>query len=305
MDYLYDLEMQGCGQYFLLKNKINQFAKFDSREPEKEVRLTLKGFYMRNFLSVGALFFYSSIAISATNVHVQDFNFTYKDPNGIGQAKVFSRAFVSPAAALEVNVDKIDKDFKISVSGAESEEFEFKDAPSFMTEAETMNISGLNLKLETELNLTLQSAKFYSKASSMALENLSLSCMRDSSSAEEMDQLINGCIKKMNLTSGKFSSALIEESMVEVLGGVGVSSLDFNIANGKYDLQGHVKAQVSGKVKSTGQASYDGQTGVLTLKINEVKFGILNVTGKVFDELRKNESDKLKVKQPYLYISLK
>lgn len=291
--------------FSLLENKINRFSKYQSQEPEEKDRLTLKGFYMRHFLSVIGLTLYSSFAISATNIQVQDFNFTYKDPHGAGVAQVFSRSQFVPKASLEVSVDKIDKDFKIAVTGAETEEFEFKNAPAFMTDAETISVDALNLILGADLSLTLRSAKFSSKTSSMILDNLSLACSRDSSHTEDMDQLLSGCVKKMSLKSGKFSSGFLEESMVEVLGSVGISSLDFKIENGKYNLQGQVKAQMSGKVKSNGQASYDSATGVLTLKISEVKFGILGITGKVFDELRKNESDKLKVKQPYLYITLK
>ena len=90
-----------------------------------------------------------------------------------------------------------------------------------------------------------------------------------------------------------------------VLGGVGVSALDLKTNAGKYDLSAEVKAQVSGKVKSNGNMSYDASAGKLTLKISEVKFGFLNITGKVFDELKKQQSETLKVNEPYVYYSLK
>lgn len=260
---------------------------------------------MRNlFLGLGFAF-YSTLSLSASTIQVQDFNFEYKDPQGSGVAKVFSRTGFFTSEQLEVSVERNDSNFRIVASGAETEEFEFKNAPAFMTEAERMSVSGLNLSFNQNIDVNVREANFYSRTSSLGLDTLSLNCSRDLGHKEEIDQIISGCTKKMSLTSNKFSSSSMSSAMIEVLGGVGVSSLDFKIIDGKYNLQGQVKAQVSGRVKSSGEAKYDANSGVLTLKINEVKFGILSITGKVFDELRKNESDKLKVKQPYLYITLK
>lgn len=260
---------------------------------------------MRNlFLGLG-LAFYSTLSFSASAVQVQNFSFEYKDPQGSGMAKVFSRSGFFTSGQLEVSVERNDKNFRIVTSGAETEEFEFHDAPSFMVGAETISVKEFNLAFNQNIDLSVKQASFNSRADSLNLDNFVLHCSRDSSLKEEMDQILNGCTKKMSLTSGKFSSSSMSEAMVEVLGGVGVSSVDFKINEGKYNLQGQVKAQISGRVKSSGEAKYDAQTGILTLKISEVKFGILNITGKVFDELRKNESESLKVKQPYLYITLK
>lgn len=260
---------------------------------------------MRNMLFGLGIAFYSTFSFSASTIQVQDFNFDYNDPQGSGVARVFSRTGFFTEEQLEVSVERTDKNFRIVASGAETEEFELKDAPSFMTEAEKMSVAGLNFSFNKDLDLTVKQANFHSRTSSMNLDDFSLSCSRDLSLPLEIDQIVAGCTKKMSLASGKFSSSSMANAMVEVLGGVGMTSLDFKIIEGKYNLQGQVKAQISGKVRSSGEAKYDSQTGVLTLKISEVKFGILNVTGKVFDELRKNESEKLKVKQPYLYVTLK
>jgi hypothetical protein len=82
-------------------------------------------------------------------------------------------------------------------------------------------------------------------------------------------------------------------------------SLDLRSVNGRFDLSADVRAQVSGRVRGNGTSSYDPASGVLTIRINEVRFSILNVTGQVFDELKKQESDKLKVRRPFVYLSLK
>ena len=120
----------------------------------------------------------------------------------------------------------------------------------------------------------------------------------------------------MAVKSQSFSQSAVEDGMVNaftsalksVAGGRGdlsIKSLDLKINNGKYDLSAEVKAQISGKAKSNGNMSYDPETGIMTIKILEVKFGILSVTGKVFDELKKNENDRMKVKQPNVYYRIK
>ena len=267
-----------------------------------------------NALFVGVLMLNALTASAETlNVSVKNFNFTYTNPYGQGTAASFSRSSLINEE-LSVSVDKIDKDFRLSFSGAETQEFELKNAPAFMTEAQTMSVSGFNLNFAERLNLSLAAGRFNSTDSALKLDGLNLDCSRDQAQSEVMDQLINGCIQKMTFKSSKFQSQDVEEALVNVLSeavsksinsNVTVNSVDLKTNSGKYDLSADVKAQVSGKVKSNGNMSYEPANGKLTLKISEVKFSILDITGKVFDELKKQQSDKLQVKEPYVYYSIK
>ncbi|WP_408098067.1 hypothetical protein ACJVC5_03840 [Peredibacter sp. HCB2-198] len=240
-------------------------------------------------------------------VSVKNFNFTYTDPHGEGSAASFSRL-----VGVQVSVDKVDKDFHLSVTGAETAEFTLKDAPGFMTEAETMVVRDFNLDFSNRASLSLVQGIFNSKDDSMKLDNLSLSCDRQSAHKEVMDQLISGCIQKMTFKTSKFTSQA-EEGVMEALSSaltnekanLGVNSVTLNSTNGKFDLAAEVKAQISGKVKANGNVSYDATSGLLTLQISDIKFGLFSVRGKVFDELKKKESDKLKVREPYIYYSVK
>jgi len=260
----------------------------------------------------------AATAQTAPTVSIKNFNFTYQNPHGEGSATSFSRSKFRADQGVTVAVDKIDKDFKLIVSGSENQEFEFKNAPSFMTEAETMAVSDFNLEVADKLTLNLLSGRFNSVKDELKLDKLNLDCARDVNQKELMDQFINGCIQKMNLKTAKFSQSgeqglvstlkmAIENSLDDqpLLGNIGVSSLDLKTNAGKYDLSVEVKAQISGKVKSNGNLSYDPASGKLTLKISEVKFGFLNIKGKVFDELKKQQSETLKVNEPYVYYSVK
>lgn len=249
-------------------------------------------------------------------VTVKNFNFTYQDPHGEGVATSFSRT--KRTEEVKVLVEKVENAFKLNVSGAENEEFEFKDAPSFLTEAQTMTVKNFNLSLNQALSLSVTQGRFQSSKDELKLDGLSLNCQREASHPEVMDQLVAGCMKKMSLKSSKFSSSdaenlmsLVAQSVIlaanegKGITSVGVNSVDLETTNGKYDLTAEVKAQVSGKVKSHGNMGYDPQTGKVTLKISQVKFSFFDITSKVFDELKKQESDKLKVKEPYVYYTIK
>jgi hypothetical protein len=252
---------------------------------------------MKGFL-LGFLFL-SGVSHGA-QLSVKDFNFDYKDPHGYGKAASFSRAFIDEE--VSVRVEKYDNNFEFIVSGGENGEFLLENAPAMLTNAQSMAVKGFNLDFKDRLVMSLTQATIKSD-SSMSLKSVKLECDR-AGSAELMDQVISGCINKMSLKSSQFSSQAVE-GLLETLAGVAVNSVEFKSSTGKYTLSADVKAQVSGKVKSNGNISYNEKTGLLTIKISEVKFGLFNITGKVFDELKKNQSETLKVKEPYVYYQIK
>lgn len=231
-----------------------------------------------------------------TRLNVKDFNFSYTNPHGQGSAAEFSRSKIVNESVY-VTVDKIEKDFMLHVSGSETGEFTFKNAPSFMTEAETMTVKGFNLLFDSVINLGLSSGEFNTAKDSMKISGLSLNCNRDQSQSDLMVQLLNGCIEKLAFKTSKFSQSSDKA--------LGVSNVDLKINSSKFDLTAEIKAQISGKVKSNGTVSFDAQTNVVTFKVSEVKLGILSVRGQVFSELKKKESENFKVKEPYVYITVK
>lgn len=265
-------------------------------------------------LLFSCLFFTGMAHAQGVQVKVTNFNFTYHAPYGEGSATSFSRSFLNEG--VTVKVEKIEKDFLLSATGSENQEFVFKDAPSFLTEAETMNVKNFNLDFTQALALSLGSGRFNSSDDKLKLDGLKLACSRDLTLSREMDQIINGCVKKMSFGASHFASESVKSGLSKIIGeavsnstmnkgDIKINDLDLQTKNGKYNLEAEVKAQISGKVKSDGNMSYDPSKGILTLKISEVKFGFFNITGKVFDELEKNESEKLQVKKPYVYYSIK
>ena len=128
---------------------------------------------------------FSSLSYAA-DVKVSHFNFDYTAPHGEGRA---DEAFVT--------VDKIEKDFKIVVQGTEHQELVFKDAPEFLTAAETMTVKELNLELGDSFALSLASGLFKSEKSELGLSEMSLGCVKAT---------LEGCLQKLDFRASRFSS---------------------------------------------------------------------------------------------------
>ncbi len=243
---------------------------------------------------------------------IHNFNFNYTSPLGEGIAKSFSFESFSEKKEAKVWVEKTSEGFLVKASGVTDGEFEIKNTPDFIASAEKINLRDFNFSFNQSMHMKLSEASFTSPESQLNLQNLNWSCNRDSSSSEILKQVLNGCISKMTLNTSRFTSnSFATEALAEALGihaatlaGVGLNDLDLSIVKGSFDLSAQVKAQISGKVRGKGEVSYHSSTQEVKIKISSVKFGILNITSKVFSELKKNESDKLKVQQPFIILKL-
>lgn len=231
------------------------------------------------------------------NLKVTNLNFDYQDTHGKGAATEFT-----------VELEKIFEDFKLKVYGSMEAEYEIKNAPALLKEAQSIRLNAFNLGLNERLNISLVDAAFISPDETMELQSFSLDCARDLTTTVVKDQIINGCLQQLRLKSTKLTTqSILEEGILSALSnsGVKISGLDVKVNSGKYEFSAEVKAQMSGKAKSNGQLSYDSSKKLLTIKINEIKFSVLNVTSQVFKELKKKESESMRVEKPYLYLTIK
>lgn len=244
-------------------------------------------------------------------VDLQGFDFNYTDPKGSGTASAFSRQMERADNSVKVDVEKVTDGLAVVITGAEEQNFVVKELPSFVKEAKSMLIEQLFLNVSETLGLELDRGSFVSEKDELSMENFALDCHRDESQKDLMDQAISGCISKLNLHASKFSMDSAKKILEKVFQGsekatpISIRGLDFTSNNGDYDLKADVKAQISGTAKSSGKLSYDPASKVLTIKISEIKFGVLSVRKMVFDQLKRNESATLKVNEPYLYLTIK
>lgn len=267
----------------------------------------------KTFLMGMMLFSHISIA-QDVRVKIEDFSFNYSDPKGSGEATLFEHNQKS-SEGVRVEVEKIADAMNFKVSGSEEHEFTLEKAPDVVMKAKTMTVDDLDLSYEDKLSFSILEGEFIGD-DELHLKNFALNCNKDLSQAAAENQLIFGCLQKMTVKSQSFSQSAVEEGIVSAFskaissvsgsrGDLSIKSLDFKITGGKYELGADIKAQMSGRAKSKGQMSYDPNSGIMTIKISEVKFGVLSVTGLVFDELKKNENARMKVKEPNVYYKLK
>jgi hypothetical protein len=270
---------------------------------------------MKTFFLLGLLVTTQMALAQDVRVKIEDFSFNYSDPKGSGEATLFQHN-QKLLEGVNVAVEKIGDAMNFKVTGSEEHEFNLEKAPDVIMKARTMNVDDLDLTYEDQLSFSLLEGEFVGADDELHLKDFRLNCNKDLTQATAENQLILGCLQKMTVKSQSFTQAAAEEGMVAAFtkalsavagsrGDLSIKSLDFNISKGKYELGADVKAQMSGHAKSKGTMSYDPTSGVMTIKISEVKFGMLSVTGLVFDQLKKNENARMKVKEPNIYYKLK
>lgn len=243
----------------------------------------------------------STVQASNLQLELKDFNLEYRNPRGDARA---SSVQIGDQKKDEVAVliEKFENSFSLILEGTEEEQYEFKNAPELLTEATHMSIQNLDISLNKEVKMELARASFISDEE-FFLQNFRINCAR-SKLNEVTDQIIEGCMQKMDLKTSRLSSHKISAFLEQTMSGVGVNNLEIVSRRGKFDLSAQIKAQISGKAKIRGEASYDSKKRIISLKISRVQFGILNITSKFFTELKKNEGAKMKVKKPYVYLYL-
>ena len=264
---------------------------------------------------IGILMLASMGHVQASQVEIKNFNFSYSAPLGEGTADSFSYQ-QKIDEAQKVHVEKTGEDFKISLEGVENRELHFKNAPDIVKNAQEIKLASFNLSFQNAATLSFSSAMFHSPDEKMDLKNVNLMCDRILSYPDVMDQVISGCFQKMNLKAGGFSSLggegvehaiakALDQKHDEILGGIGIKNVDLKVSGGKFQLTADIKAQISGTANANGSMKYEPGLKKITIKISEVKFSFMDVTSQVFDELKKQESQSMKVSKPYIYLTIK
>lgn len=261
------------------------------------------------------IFMTSFAQAQISQVSIKNFNFLYKAPSGEGIADSFSYQ-KNNFDPQKVFVEKIGEEIKIHLEGVENQEINFTNPPDLVKNAQDIKLVNFNLNLMDRASLSMGNGVFQSPDEDINLKNFSLSCDRVGAHADVMDQIVAGCVQKMSMKAGGFATeggegvtqafiAAIDQTYGPTTGGFGLKNVELKVSGGKFELNGEIKAQISGTAVAKGSMKYDLATRKLMVKVSEIKFGLFDVTSKVFDELKKQESQNLKVKEPYLYLTIK
>ncbi len=244
----------------------------------------------------------SSLAWSISFVKVKNFNFNYANGLGIGQAASFDVV----KNQSQIKVTKVGTDLEFS-SPLLDDNIVWKDAPAMILDSK-VDVKGFNLDLDKKVITSLTSALFTSD-SRMSLQGLTADCLRKAAS-DVFEEVIAGCLSEGNLKVASFDSQSLNEFVSLIadeidLKNVTVKSLNLNVKNKAFTMSLSTKIGVNGTIRARGTTDVDYQNKKAVIKVDEVKFGILNITSKFFAEIEKMKSESVEVRRPYIYLTYK
>jgi len=219
---------------------------------------------------------------------IQELSGAYQNSAGKARAKAFQFNEHDFGENVEFDVEKQGTSLYLST---EEQEFEFKDLPLAVDKIEGVKWNGLNLESsEAKIDLALKS--FIGQYTDQVLNLHGLRVICDHAGGSGVGEYLNACLNN----KGHLSFSKVETTS----NGKKTTIGDFSLSTHNGRLRFQIKA--SAKVKGKGEISY--KDNVVTIKITEAKSSGFSVRSRFFKELRKLQSENIKVKRPYITISL-
>jgi len=81
---------------------------------------------------------------------------------------------------------------------------------------------------------------------------------------------------------------------------VDIKDIDLAITRGRTTFS--VRVGGIGKITGNGTTTHEPQVSTVKIKVDKVKLGILDITGRFFNELKGLESENIKVSRPYIWV---
>ncbi|HLW58211.1 MAG TPA: hypothetical protein VKY27_12535 [Bacteriovoracaceae bacterium] len=243
----------------------------------------------------------SSVVWSVSSLKVQNFNFMYSDGTGSGTASEFEIV----TSQTQVLVNRVGSDLEFSSAVLETP-FVWRNAPQMILDSK-VTVTDFNLNLNKDFKATITRGEFESEKK-MTIQNGSAQCQR-LQGVDAIEQVINGCLAKGVVKFSNFESRSLDAFIAALTDTVEpestqIRSLTLNLDKKNFNLTASAKFGVNGTLRAKGTADVDYQNKKAVFKVNEVKFGFLNITGKFFTEIEKMDVKGLEVRRPYIYLSL-
>lgn len=238
------------------------------------------------------LCFATQIAFSQTalpTISIKNFTGSYADPEGSATADYFLYEETEFKTNSEFLMFKQAGVFFLKTP---DDEIELDKMPEQINELRDLSFSGINIETNSKLiSVSIPKLRGTTVDKKVELENFSLTCSGDFSDSEAKEAVLDICFnKKGSVDLDKFDSGKDQMRYLSV-----------DVVNNKLNF----RAKVSGvTAKGWGTSQYIASENKIVLKINKVKVGILNVTGKFFGELSKQENESVIVNRPYIEILL-
>jgi hypothetical protein len=235
------------------------------------------------------------------NIHIQEFSGTYSSPKGKAQAKYFVVPFIdNPQDHQNANFSFELADTILYLESSH-DQYRFENIPTKIQRIQNLVWRELNFTMgEKSLSGSLQRASFKSQTRMGSLNTLLLNCSGKTQGHQSLSILERGlinCFQEGFLNLKSFSSRKNSGGST-----LRVQNLSLEISNHDFLLIGNVEMDISFDIRAHGKISYRPTEKLIIIKLNKAMASFLNVTDKVFEELEKNQSSKLQVKRPYIYL---
>jgi hypothetical protein len=219
---------------------------------------------------------------------VNNFNLNYNDPSGVAAANHLIVPGYSFENSPKFTVENQAGNFILET---ENESLTIENIPEQIIELEKLTVENLNLETNnSKIFLSVDTLTGNNLDANIDVRALSIDCKYKHLSEDVKDEVLNSCVNNI----GRIKIDKFANDGKDV---VNNADLDFN--NNKLNFR--VKA-AGFNIKGSGKAYYT--PGLLRIKIEKAKVGILNVKSKMFDELEKVQSPRVRVSNPWIEIDL-
>lgn len=237
---------------------------------------------MKNILLILFSLFISYGYGAIPEINVENFKANYLAPSGDASADTFIYEGMNYGNNLSIEIQAGEL-----VLNADNEEFRLSKLPSQITDAKSLKVEEINLQSNQQF-IELVSKRI------------------DFTDGEDNEKYITGINVKCESTSKFYQDALdlcLNQKLtfyLPFLNGLAINNI--NIWGNYNKLNFSFKNKVW--IKGHGALFYEKNTNMIKIRIDKAKTGFINVTGKVFAELKAMENDFITVNRPWVEIQL-
>jgi hypothetical protein len=260
----------------------------------------------------------------ASSLNVGDFTGRYLMPEGEATAQSLALPNHDPLHGVRLSFEKVDENTLQFRTSDDELEYQWNEIPSFFQETIAAHWTGINLSKTTN-SIALSGSHLHTVGTKQDLNfrTLSLSCQLPNHTEDDAaEALLQGCLNRQSqfrlrlfeLTKKGSSSFLSElTSTVNSLFAGDENwtqntdrfeNIELNIRGDDFDGQVTTRVVINATVRLNGKVYYEQEHSRIRLRIDRARAGLLNVTGMLFDELDKLNSEKVIVSRPWVTVHL-
>jgi hypothetical protein len=219
-------------------------------------------------------------------VKLENMNLNYR--NGAGQATVAKAQFNLEGlewSFKDTTLDVTDRNGTLVIQSPENDFFYELNFP-LLQDIEVAELSNLwGSFSQGNLNLRLSSAVVEKDNETNQLRNAAINC----NAPARMVDSIEACIYSGELNVSSFSN-----------NSTSISDAKLTIQRGRTQFE--VRIGGVGRITGSGTTTHDIDQATVSIKVDRVRLGILDITGRVFKMLEDVDSDTITVSRPYIHI---